>query len=768
MAAEGAVAGKTGDRRARSGRWWLLSFGFHAVLLGWLLGLSPEREIGRGTDRASRQVGAGRAREMAGRIREQQAVPFARSVHELQEIARKLAETERVAREDYRSVSRGLAGDAPARLDALFSQIGIAHKNALASLEAAERAFSGWREHRTSVSFDEAAEAQRACRGFQVAAANTQERIEALLSITDARFGEALLLQRHAAEAQAAASDALVAAEEVRDRARWSRPASKHEREMEHYAYHVRRTSRLIRDEEKLLAESAGKVAAAESESARASADSEAGLWAGKNLASARRKHDALVKDIADAKSEYPSLELKLAELSRQEDPGHPLPTTDDVEAMAALRKALGIQRDAADLQRAVSKLCEEASERPVPPPSATPESTDPPVPEVTPESDLARKNVAALYQLARATERELTESFRRKRATELAMLRQIPLDRALALTDVSRPMRPDLDGALRQPVDGGPAAVAVREAVETARDEITSMVQLAQMLLDQAADSARENGATISMDDYQAMLARTERLENLAAESEGIGSVDLTGAMSGDRDGFGEGPPGGNSGAPGEGNGFGGDGGGAESWGSEGGPGVAAGSGAITGWPARKVIPAGGVSVPWFYLDSWYVIGPFDNTRRANVDKKFPPESTIDLNAVYPGKNGVPIRWEFQQSGSPNIMPRFAAFNAASKHPGLDAEQNFRRNLEYVIYYAYTEVRFEQDTDLWISIGSDDHSRIWINDQPVWASGRNLKAWKISEGRRKVRFKQGVNRVLCRIENGNSRTEFSVVLHLK
>ena len=88
-------------------------------------------------------------------------------------------------------------------------------------------------------------------------------------------------------------------------------------------------------------------------------------------------------------------------------------------------------------------------------------------------------------------------------------------------------------------------------------------------------------------------------------------------------------------------------------------------------------------------------------------------------------------------------------------------------RSLEYAIYYAYTELWFDEACDLWVAIGSDDYSKVWIEDQLVWSSGKNLKAWQLNEGVRKVHFKQGLNRVLYRVENGNNITEFSLVVSL-
>jgi hypothetical protein len=144
---------------------------------------------------------------------------------------------------------------------------------------------------------------------------------------------------------------------------------------------------------------------------------------------------------------------------------------------------------------------------------------------------------------------------------------------------------------------------------------------------------------------------------------------------------------------------------------------------------------------------DTWYTIVPFPNPSRANMNRKFPPETIVDLDAVYEGKNGRKIRWEFLQSGRLMMTP-------------VHAEP-------YGIWYAYTELFFEDDMDLWIAIGSDDKANTWVNDLPVWVSGDQLKGWRAEEGFRKVAFTAGRNRVLYRVENGWSSTHFSLAVHV-
>lgn len=168
------------------------------------------------------------------------------------------------------------------------------------------------------------------------------------------------------------------------------------------------------------------------------------------------------------------------------------------------------------------------------------------------------------------------------------------------------------------------------------------------------------------------------------------------------------------------------------------------------------------GVPARWMYLSSWYVIGPFDNPNRVNLTRKFAPESTIDLDASYVGRNGERVRWQFiQTSNNPNTRDWSGVrgrYQSMLQPPG---------DPPYTIWYGYTEVFFDRECDLWIATGSDDREDIWINDMHVWNSSNALKSWTINEGYRKVHFRQGRNRILVRLENGWHSMGYSVAICL-
>jgi hypothetical protein len=161
----------------------------------------------------------------------------------------------------------------------------------------------------------------------------------------------------------------------------------------------------------------------------------------------------------------------------------------------------------------------------------------------------------------------------------------------------------------------------------------------------------------------------------------------------------------------------------------------------------ARKIADDG-VPTEWMYVDSWYTIGPFSNESRRNLNTKFPPETVVDLDAQYTGKGNRPIKWTFVQGRDMCVIPA--------------------DDVEYAIYYAYTEIHSDRPRDVWIAVGSDDKANVWINDMPVWISGDKLKGWRPNEGYRKVHLREGVNKVLYRVENGWRGTAFSMAIHVK
>ncbi len=347
-------------------------------------------------------------------------------------------------------------------------------------------------------------------------------------------------------------------------------------------------------------------------------------------------------------------------------------------------------------------------------------------------------KTVPELYNTARRIEDALTASYQDARAAELAAIQHLPIEEARKLTETTRPVRPELDS---EALTGDPVDAAglrkQEQQILAARKEVAGMLAQAHNILGQARP--QEGGVSVTVDSLRARGNHAREMENAALASEGTPARDLSGLMT--------------QGGKGS-----GDGGGIQQ-----GPAVGP-AGSLTGPP--KVPPRRFQSVPgrmlvsgpapiekgkdgsWMFLDSWHLIGPWPNEDRRNLNTKFPPESIINLDAVYQNESGKKLRWHFHQSAQEMIMP-----------PGLG---------EYQIYYAFTELRSETECDRWIAIGSDDQSKVWVNDELIWKSSDILKGWNPGEGLRKIRLHQGNNRILVRLENGHLAGGFSLIVKME
>jgi len=375
--------------------------------------------------------------------------------------------------------------------------------------------------------------------------------------------------------------------------------------------------------------------------------------------------------------------------------------------------------------------------------------------------------DVARLYDEARTSEDVIAEVFKEVRAMDLAMVRDVELEDARNDIEVVRPVRPVLNAELLL------EAVRTEERFEEHKEEMAvalretqSMVNLAYRMLEMAGQSVAkmkfgtDAGALLeesevpdfqliirelAMEDvsgrFSDMAAMMQALEEQEGEEgeegqeEGQDGEEGMGALR--RGGFGPPGAGGRGGLPL--------------------PGPDDGAGGYGAPPeiqpdipavgARKV-SAGGRPAGWMFIDSWYTLGPFPNPNRINIDREFPPDSLIDLDATYVGKDGRTIRWQFVQSEVPQVVP-----------PNAEP---------YGIWYAYTEFYCDEPRDMLIATGTDDRGTLKINGVPVWISSKQLKAWDIDEVWRRVHFRKGINRILYRVENGWQHIGFSLVLRLE
>ena len=168
-----------------------------------------------------------------------------------------------------------------------------------------------------------------------------------------------------------------------------------------------------------------------------------------------------------------------------------------------------------------------------------------------------------------------------------------------------------------------------------------------------------------------------------------------------------------------------------------------------------------------WLYVNTWYMIGPWENYGRDDFAIVHQPEIAVDFDAVYTdGQVGIgteetdfhpvkmigekvqldgTLRWKFMQSESMhNTVPVTTGHST---------------------YYAYTELYFDEATTMLVAIGTDDSGRVWINGKDVWQD-KGTSWYHIDEHIEPFTFRQGWNRILLRLENGGGgAADFSFLI---
>ncbi|MFA7344263.1 MAG: cell envelope integrity protein TolA [Terrimicrobiaceae bacterium] len=435
-------------------------------------------------------------------------------------------------------------------------------------------------------------------------------------------------------------------------------------------------------------------------------------------------------------------------------------------QSVAAHKAAQDQQAAAKQQQQAASGKLAEVSQRGAGAESAATQYRVPVLQQPVPDArSLEGKDLAELYREALAAERRIAEKYRTFRAAQLATIRKMSLEEALNQTQVAAPGHEKLDAGLLAARGADQNLAAYKNEVLKANQQLGAMSTLGEnMVMSAQAQKELAQGAiTVAALPGGQDNDAFQKMEADATADAFLAGKDLSGLMKAAADakgrGEGQGADPGETGLPG-----GGSGGPAQSHDNTRVPFDLSGH-AVRGLPrdapelpamdfvkspkygTRRILKDGPHHADWLYLDSWYFIGPFPNAGRRNINTKFPPETVVDLNGVYAGKNDAPVRWRFRQWDTPRIIP---------EHSGEEAP---------AIYYAYTELFLDEPRDLWVASGSDDKGTMWVNDIMVWKSGDQLKNWIPNEGYRKVHFVKGYNRILYRLENGQFGAVFSVMI---
>ena len=132
--------------------------------------------------------------------------------------------------------------------------------------------------------------------------------------------------------------------------------------------------------------------------------------------------------------------------------------------------------------------------------------------------------------------------------------------------------------------------------------------------------------------------------------------------------------------------------------------------------------------------LGPWWVIFPFDNINETGFDTVYPPETEIDLDKEYIGKDGRKIGWYKTDRRGENVF---------SNVPEDD-----------VTGYALTYLESDRDQNYLLSLGSDDTIKIWVNDELVFSKYVH-RPLRRADDVIQLPVSKGRNKILVKVTNG-------------
>jgi tetratricopeptide (TPR) repeat protein len=131
----------------------------------------------------------------------------------------------------------------------------------------------------------------------------------------------------------------------------------------------------------------------------------------------------------------------------------------------------------------------------------------------------------------------------------------------------------------------------------------------------------------------------------------------------------------------------------------------------------------------------TWMVIGPFDY--KDGFRKKYPPEKRIKLNKTYKVKSAQ-IKWQFA--------------NDSMEDGYINFKEIFERN-NWKVAYGLIYIDSPDEREVQFRFGSDDGSKVWLNDQEIWKLNRSDPAI-FDDNKRTVKLNKGRNKVLIKVLN--------------
>jgi hypothetical protein len=147
-------------------------------------------------------------------------------------------------------------------------------------------------------------------------------------------------------------------------------------------------------------------------------------------------------------------------------------------------------------------------------------------------------------------------------------------------------------------------------------------------------------------------------------------------------------------------------------------------------------------------FLMYWNLIAPFDNTDRKGFDEVFPPETEINLQSKYKGKDGKEVAWE--------------EYSTSDDYGMVDFNQPFGP-LKQVVGYAYTEFDSAEEREAELRLGCKNAWKIWLNGELLFGRDEYHRGIRIDQYTLPVKLKKGKNTLLVKACQNEQEQDWTV-----
>lgn len=162
-----------------------------------------------------------------------------------------------------------------------------------------------------------------------------------------------------------------------------------------------------------------------------------------------------------------------------------------------------------------------------------------------------------------------------------------------------------------------------------------------------------------------------------------------------------------------------------------------------------KKLGEEADVATHFGVVSKWMLAAPFDSTKGVGFAKAYEPESKVDLNAKYKGKDNAEVTWKSHTTGDP--YGEVDLNKAIAKHK--DA-----------IAYAFTVVESEKEQPVEIRAGCINAVKIFLNGKEVFAREEYHHGSRFDQYTAHTTLKAGKNEILVKVCQNDQKDSWAQV----